>query len=231
MTWRHVCVLMALCFALGLASVEAARADATTIDFESFAGPSVFGTAEPPLTVDVATFSGGLVMTAVNGLLSDQSSVYGTADFCAGCVSSITITFSMPVDNFSGEVLNGTAATGAIIRYTVASDLGGSVTKSLGTDISNDAATFTLPDSGITSITISRTEPTPTWDFFIDDVSFTVPTPPKPSTKSDCKDGGWARFDIFKNQGDCVSYVATAGRNAPGWADPPARSFRAQIDP
>lgn len=209
---------MALCFGMGLATVEVARADATTIDFESLTGPSVFGTAQPPLTVGIATFSGGLVMTAVNGLLSDQSSVYGTADFCAGCVSSITITFSMPVDDFSAEVLNGTAATGAIIRYTVASDLGGSVTKSLGTDSSNDAATFTIPDSGITSVTISRTEPTPQWDFFIDDISFTVSIPPTlfPSTKSDCKDGGWARFDVFKNHGDCVSYVVTAGRNAPG---------------
>ena len=35
-------------------------------------------------------------------------------------------------------------------------------------------------------------------------------------TKADCKNGGWQNFTspAFKNQGDCVSYVATHGRNA-----------------
>jgi hypothetical protein len=37
-----------------------------------------------------------------------------------------------------------------------------------------------------------------------------------PTTKDDCKDGGFERFGIFKNQGDCVSYVATGGTNEPG---------------
>jgi len=29
------------------------------------------------------------------------------------------------------------------------------------------------------------------------------------------KDGGWERFGIFKNRGDCVSYVGTGGENQP----------------
>ena len=37
-----------------------------------------------------------------------------------------------------------------------------------------------------------------------------------PTTKDECKNGGFARFGIFKNQGDCVSYVATGGKNKPG---------------
>ena len=36
-----------------------------------------------------------------------------------------------------------------------------------------------------------------------------------PTTKDDCKNGGWERFGVFKNQGDCVSYVATGGTNSP----------------
>jgi hypothetical protein len=78
------------------------------------------------------------------------------------------------------------------------------------------ADTVTLPGAGITSVTVTRTNPTQTWDFFIDDVAFTVPAPPVPTRTSDCKNGGWQAFDVFKNQGDCVSYVATDGRNAPG---------------
>jgi hypothetical protein len=45
------------------------------------------------------------------------------------------------------------------------------------------------------------------------------------STKDECKDGGWKNFTtgggghqhhhIFKNQGDCVSFFATGGKNLP----------------
>ena len=46
-------------------------------------------------------------------------------------------------------------------------------------------------------------------------------TAPVPSAKDDCKDGGWQTFkdtdgsSMFKNQGDCVSFVATGGKNKP----------------
>lgn len=37
-----------------------------------------------------------------------------------------------------------------------------------------------------------------------------------PATKDDCKNGGWQNFNPpFKNQGDCVSFVATNGKNPP----------------
>jgi len=38
-----------------------------------------------------------------------------------------------------------------------------------------------------------------------------------PTTKADCKNGGWQNYPElgFKNQGDCVSYVATGGKNPP----------------
>jgi len=35
-----------------------------------------------------------------------------------------------------------------------------------------------------------------------------------PTDKDQCKDGGWQTFGVFKNQGDCVSFVATGGANA-----------------
>jgi hypothetical protein len=36
-----------------------------------------------------------------------------------------------------------------------------------------------------------------------------------PASKDECKNGGWQQFNspTFKNQGDCVSFVATGGRN------------------
>lgn len=36
-----------------------------------------------------------------------------------------------------------------------------------------------------------------------------------PSSKAECMKGGWQTFGVFKNQGDCVSFVATGGSNLP----------------
>jgi streptogramin lyase len=41
-------------------------------------------------------------------------------------------------------------------------------------------------------------------------------TPSAPTTADQCKDGGWQIYGIFKNQGDCVSYVVTGTHNPPG---------------
>lgn len=54
----------------------------------------------------------------------------------------------------------------------------------------------------------------------LDDVKLLVSI--LPTSKDECKDGSWETFvnvntgaQIFKNQGDCVSFVATKGRNSP----------------
>jgi hypothetical protein len=39
--------------------------------------------------------------------------------------------------------------------------------------------------------------------------------PPLPTTKDQCKNGGWRGFGIFKNQGDCVSFVTSGGKSPP----------------
>ncbi len=42
-----------------------------------------------------------------------------------------------------------------------------------------------------------------------------VDAPQLPTSKAQCKHGGWRSFGVFKNQGDCVSFVATGGKNPP----------------
>jgi hypothetical protein len=54
--------------------------------------------------------------------------------------------------------------------------------------------------------------PVTSGDLVVTDVS------PLPTATAQCKDGGWRNFGVFKNQGDCVSFVATGGRNQPGGA-------------
>ena len=47
-----------------------------------------------------------------------------------------------------------------------------------------------------------------------------VDAPPLPASKDQCKNGGWRSYGVFKNQGDCVSFVASGGRNTSVPADP-----------
>jgi hypothetical protein len=42
-----------------------------------------------------------------------------------------------------------------------------------------------------------------------------VDAPPLPTSTDQCANGGWQTFGVFKNQGDCVSFVATGGKNPP----------------
>jgi hypothetical protein len=46
--------------------------------------------------------------------------------------------------------------------------------------------------------------------------SNSVVRPSGPISKDQCKNGGWRTYGVFKNQGDCVSFVATKGKHPPG---------------
>jgi hypothetical protein len=206
----------AACLAAAITCAVAAGAQAqapTIVDFEQFSGPSVFSSTDPhpPLTVGIATFSGGQILRETSALPADQSSVYGTAPDCRDCQSTLTITFARPVKDFSTLVLNGLAE---VVSYTVLSDSGETQTKTLSPNFESGADTFSLTAVGITSVAIRPSEPDPTfWDFFIDDVRFAEATP---TSKDQCKNGGWQTYGVFKNQGDCVSFVTTGGKNPPG---------------
>ena len=82
------------------------------------------------------------------------------------------------------------------------------------TDAAVDHVDVTLgrqPDdcSPLTSPIVSS-DVTPPGDFVVTDA------PPLPTTKDQCKNGGWRTYGVFKNQGDCVSFVATGRKNPPG---------------
>jgi hypothetical protein len=54
-----------------------------------------------------------------------------------------------------------------------------------------------------------RTDPVVSGDVVV------VDAPSLPTSKDQCKNGGWRSFPGFRNQGDCTSFVATGGRNPP----------------
>lgn len=166
------CKLLALIALLAVqALAQGATPPLTTINFENVSGPSVFGSASPPLTINGATFSGGQVLTNATYLPADPTSVYGTSYFCTGCSDTITIDFTNKASNFSMLLLNGLDYT---VTYTVEDDQGGQQQFTLVANDSSGSATVTLPESGIRQVVISA-DPS-TWDFEIDNVQFSAST-------------------------------------------------------
>ena len=89
----------------------------------------------------------------------------------------------------------------------------GAVYLGSATPASNGTFRATLPSvAAQTLISATATsESGDTSEFAKDIPAVTLPTSP-----DQCKNGGWQTYGIFKNQGDCVSYVATGGKNPPG---------------
>jgi hypothetical protein len=83
----------------------------------------------------------------------------------------------------------------------------------LFTDTYDGGGFFYLNDTGDESQWTSRR-----WaDFFGFDLAFKASfLAPVPTSKDQCKNGGWKTFGVFKNEGACVSFVATGGKNPPG---------------
>ena len=51
-------------------------------------------------------------------------------------------------------------------------------------------------------------------DFLYSELSETEPI--LPATTEQCKNDAWKAYGVFKNEGDCVSFVETEGKNEPG---------------
>jgi hypothetical protein len=48
-----------------------------------------------------------------------------------------------------------------------------------------------------------------------------VDAQPVPTSRTQCAKGGWRGYRVFKNQGDCMSFVATKGKNPPAGGTTP----------
>jgi hypothetical protein len=80
---------------------------------------------------------------------------------------------------------------------------------------------FTADESGAFEITLSFIGPLERLTLFVEFqgtrvVQNLIRPCQLPATTEDCKNDGWRNFGVFRNQGDCVSYVATGGKNPPG---------------
>jgi hypothetical protein len=89
------------------------------------------------------------------------------------------ISFAAPVEGFSVLVLNGDD----VRSYTVSDNIGDSATNSLASAGGLGAATFSLPGSGLTTVTITSAN-ADGWDFAIDNVTFSAATTSTPEPES-----------------------------------------------
>jgi hypothetical protein len=70
-------------------------------------------------------------------------------------------------------------------------------------------------DSGTGFFSLEADAPGATVPTIFFDETFDTSNGVLPADKAACKNGGYRDFPQFKNQGDCVSFVTTAGKNPP----------------
>jgi hypothetical protein len=117
--------------------------------------------------------------------------------------------------------------TGGALLYTVFSTNPGDPALQVGPNSRSGDVTAILQALAGQNVVVSF-ETQATFFFLItavDDVTLLVSI--LPTSKDECKGGGWATFvnvntgvQIFKNQGDCVSFIATKGKNPPSFLKP-----------
>jgi SAM-dependent methyltransferase len=159
-----------------------------------------------------------ITLTQSTGLTSGQTIGVSGASFYTGYVG-----LSQCAIDASGQLICGPGFTHADVdgsfstTVTVQQTFVGGVLTASGV---NGTATVdcndpTLQSGGCFVAAAQGAAFGPTWMFVTKPIRFvTVAT-----SKDDCKDGGWqtvvdADHDAFANQGDCVSFVASDGRNA-----------------
>ncbi len=170
---QKTCALLGSTALLAFATVG--PASASTINFEAQGagtGGNLTGIPDSPLTIGVATFTGGELREAEIGLNADQSAVYASEGlFGSGETNPVVISFAKPVQDFSVWVLNGDD----VRSYTVSDNLGESVTKSLASAGGLGAFVFSLPGDEVTTVDITSAN-ADAWDFAIDNVTFSSAT-------------------------------------------------------
>jgi hypothetical protein len=121
---------------------------------------------------------------------------------------SSTVTADVTHDSAGTDTsTSATISNGTVIAF--ATDFGILSANTAGTSGGKAAVALTSPAPGTANVSATLDSQTVSTT-----VSFT--SPPVPTSADQCKKGGWQSYGIFENQGDCISFVATHGKNPPG---------------
>jgi hypothetical protein len=144
----------------------------------------------------------------------------GTSGFCGGQFS-IDAHSGPSGENPTGQVTCGSFFNGPVTCLNVQGNVAlltiqtsqfGSVALRVTDNGPTGDTVEAIPGSGCAQPQPGYVDVGFSGDIVIVDAS---PPPPLPTSKDQCKSGGWKTFGVFKNQGDCVSFVATKGKNPP----------------
>ena len=200
----------------GLGAVDAHAATAASLGGETFTSQQVEGsTLTGACNQEGGSFSFSVSGTAAGpfpGTFSESGSFSALSDgFMTGFSATFTITSTAGMVTGTKTWVPNDEPIGSLCF-----DNTGFLT------LSNLATTYTATingtggDRGAATVSIKGIVGGGT-PIFSENFGSGVGGPPAPISEDQCKHGGWKSFGQiwFKNQGDCVSYVATGGKNPP----------------
>jgi hypothetical protein len=212
---------------LALAAVASA-APVTSVTVQS--GPGTAGTADP--NVQVSSDNGATWSQAFNVAPNSRYSTIpgtgwdsvssngsaGSGDFLYQ--ASINVPANAVNPSLSGSYYSDNRGSASVNGTQVAQNNACDGGSGEFADYGFNGAPATTFSSGLNtgsntiSFAVNNCASGPTGVDFTATASFTL----APTSKDDCKNDGWENLTdrngtSFKNQGDCVSYVATGGRN------------------
>ena len=201
----------------------------TNGSFEAPAGGGTFSTGSTAITG--WTVSGHSVDVVAGWDADDGNQVVDLSGWEAGAISqdlatvageTYTVTFALSGNPHGGSPIKvktvEVSATGhpsGTYTYDIVAEGNSTADMKWREEIYDFIATGPVTTLSFTSLTADASGPV------VDNVRVDGPDMPTftvPETKDDCKKGGWQSLTDhngtpFRNQGDCVSYVATGGRN------------------
>ena len=143
------------------------------IDFEDFAGPARFDTAQPPARAQSATISGGEALRNATLGGAMRASVYATSHECAGCSPEISIQFNQRVANVQVSYLSQQPIE---VRYTT-EDEQGNLNEVISPErFSAGSGTVNLPGRNIRAVTLANNASD--FELVIDAISFASSSSP-----------------------------------------------------
>jgi hypothetical protein len=182
------------------------------------AGP---GSPLPPIAgnFDAVTYQSGPGFHAFRQTINIPNNVFSASLTWNDRVRNHAGVFSDP--NQEWRVLILDTSSGTLIQEVFSTTLGDTAIQVGPNSRSGDLTSILQAYAGQTvDISFEEQDNLGFFNATLDDVTLLAST--LPTSKDECKKDGWETFvnvntgvQIFKNQGDCVSFVATQGKNPP----------------
>jgi hypothetical protein len=205
-------VAVAMCAACVVPAVAAAAPPATlTGETLSTAGMIVVACAPPSESGPFSLTVSGPAMGPYPGTFTETAT--GTVDGATNSFTAFSASFT--IHSAAGTVTGTKSGSGGFGCQGTSGDTGGILSEiPYQATISTPTGNYTDQGTSDIAFVTEPSMPVPFGEGFASALS--QPTPISPTSKDQCKHGGWTDYPQFKNQGDCVSYVATKGKNPPG---------------